>query len=493
LVAWWAIVASLSPAGQPAATPTAGSTRAAIGGGDRAPAPPDTIVVLSFDALRADHLSSYGYPRATSTELDRLFGQSRVFDRVITPKGKTGPALASLMTGLYPVRHGALKHGWNLWPSVSTAARLLDGYESAAFVANAVPREWVEEAGFDFTKVYRGAPATRVLRDAALWLEEQASKKIFLWIHLIEPHFPYEPPAEDLERFVSDPWFDVAARTDYNVAAAARKLDLPLANDADAMAVREAINLEVAKYDAYVRFATREAAEFLQDVIDRREKNLFVITADHGESMVEHDYYFWHGEYCTQPVIQVPLAIYFPGGGLTGHSSANVSLADIVPTLCSLAGCTETSGFDGQDLLGTAGLPTERVVFSSALDHPTYSKWAIIKGDIKLVIAPDRRFALLDGLAEMREWLVARWLGGGRPHNTYRLRALSYEIYDLANDPGEAVDLSGTKRELRATLTEELLSWLDDQYARAALAGVDLDQKTSAETLDELRSLGYIN
>ena len=456
---------------------------------------PETIIVVSFDALRADHLSAYGYERQTSPELDRLVQDAVLFEHATTPKPKTGPSLGSLLTGLYPPRHGLRRMGWVLSENVQTIAdRMGNNFLTAAFVANPIVGEAVRQAGFAHLRIYDKTAAPDVLKDALNWLKAHGEAKVFLWIHLFEPHTPYSPPSEDLARFVDDEWYDVGSRVDYDVDAAARKLGLPSITEKDRAEVRAEVNRTVAKYDAYVRFSTRCAARFLSDVLKIRRSPLFVVTSDHGESMVEHNLFFWHGSSCYEELIGIPLIIYHPDSSLLGRVSTPASLVDIVPTICALVGCTGTQKFDGTNLLGRTdnGLKG-RAVFASARDNPFFSSWAITKNRWKLILDPLRLSVVLDGIMELRAEVLSWFSLVPRPTNPYRYRTYRYELYDLDTDPMEKSNLAPSQFDRRDRLASELMEWLDYQFRSAGAEGVEEDQLIAPEVEELLQSLGYAN
>lgn len=455
-----------------------------------------TIVIVSFDALRADHLGLYGYPRSTSPELDSFLRDSMIFQNAIAPKSKTGPSLASLLTGLYPLRHGALRHGWDLHPSTDTLPALLPAeFRSAAFLGNSVPDIYVSKAGFDHTALFRGkASSPRILSAAREWLENQTGSPVFLWVHLLEPHTPYSPPEEDLSIFLEDAWYDVAEYSPYSLEAAAKHFGIDLQDELAESTVREMVNRTAASYDAYIRFATRNAADFARRVRGIRPDAVFIVTADHGESMVEHDFFFWHGEFASQPVIHVPLVLSVPGLVSPRRIATPVSLVDVAPTVCALAACNEVPAFDGISLFEVAANGIEnRQVFSSALDNPLYGSWAIVEESRKLIATPLRLFLPLDAIAELRFRLLDVLLGRPRLANPYRFRVLKTQLYDLASDPHELTDLSQEKPQEAARLQANLLEWLDFQFLDARLRQTLEHQSLSPETVERMKALGYLN
>ena len=458
---------------------------------ERGPGPaPRTILIFSFDALAADHMSAYGYERATSVELERTTQRFRQFDHAIAPRTETGPSLASLITGLYPPRHGVLVNGWGLSPRTPTLPRLLPPrYSTAAFVANPIATDVVNRAGFGIAEVFKGAPARKVLAKARGWLASNTSDHRMLWVHIIEPHDPYRPPMADLARFSGDRLSKEGQYTPYSIPAAAELFGL---DPADEAATRAAINHRIAEYDAYIRSSTRLAADFIDEVIEQDPGAFVVVTADHGESMTEHGVFFFHGSDCYQPAAHIPMAVYYSALAAARSSRGVVSLVDIVPTICSIVECTGDEDFDGVSLL--ANSPADRLVFTSAQDNPMYQSYAAVDQEWKMILTPQRRMVPIDAIAQRRGALTSFLSPSRQADNHYRFRVHTPELYNLRKDPDELHNLVSEEPERAARMTSQLMGWLDVQ-----IAGVDGKRATpvqiqqiSDENMKRLRALGYI-
>ena len=447
---------------------------------------PETVVILTFDTLRADHLSSHGYGRSTSTELDRYLERGRRYTRGLAPKGHTGPSLASLLTGLYPPRHGALRHGWSIAPGIPTLPALLPPhYVSAAFVANPVVRHSVEQAGFDFSFVRDNQDARQITARARRWIEEQEGKSVLLWVHIFEPHGPYKHRPADLAgiRQVAP-----VAPGDYDLEQAAARFGLPATDEAK---IRARVAREADRYDASIRFATSAAAELLDQIVTLRGHPLLIVSSDHGESLHEHDYFFSHGDLIYQPVVHVPVVISHPDLDLQGESSVPASLVDVLPTLCPLVGCVGNAAFDGVDLLDPRAALPERRLFTSGKENPLYLSWCMIQEDWKLIATPRRHLAPLDGLVRLRQQLVAA-LTGNRAAHAYRARSYTLELYNLSSDPGELADVSDREPGRLHRMSTELMAWLDSQFVGELITRRLGEHEIPADTVEQLRALGYV-
>ena len=174
------------------------------------------ILLVTVDTLRADHLSSYGYPRATSPNIDKLAANGIRFDRPVVQWPKTGPSFASILTSTYPKDNGIVrKIGIRLPDRFRMLAEILQrqGYATHAVVANgALASDFNFDQGFDsYLETWKidastgddpnGAEAVTRKAETVINTLDPA-KPFFLWVHYLDPHFPYTPP-DAAHRFVA--------------------------------------------------------------------------------------------------------------------------------------------------------------------------------------------------------------------------------------------------------------------------------------------------
>ena len=330
---------------------------------------PTPIIILTVDTLRADHLSTYGYQRATDPNLREFAADAVVFTRAFTPRGKTTPAYASLLTGNYPARHGVRRLGDVLNDhNVTLAERLKDqGYRTGAFVSSTVMVGRLSGLGQGFelwedhmpsrekNRVNFERKADDVVEVATKWLNTVGPGTLF-FLHLIDPHGPYLPPPPFGGHFRAS-----AGREPRWVVPKFQRLD-------------GATTLDdyVAAYDNEIRYADQALGRVLgklkqRDLFDRA---LIVVTADHGEAFGEDGLYLRHGEFLHDAVVRVPLLIRPPGGrsrATSGRWDGAVSLTDIAATVMDyigLPGIDEVDGVSLRSILQGAGGDQQRVVFS---------------------------------------------------------------------------------------------------------------------------------
>jgi len=325
-----------------------------------APQPP-SIIVITVDTLRADHLSCYGYFRETSPTIDALAEESVLFENVMAPMASTLPSHLTLFTSLLPVHHGiegnfhSFHVPFRAEEGIQTAAQLLKGkgYGTAAFVsATPLHGRTGISAGFDvFEGTARPERRASETADRALkWLATKPEPPIFLWVHFFDPHALYAPP----------PPYDTMFQTDKDLLAflAARGVDYKNP---------KALNANNG-YDGEVRYVDDQIARLFSKLkeLGLYDPSAIVFTSDHGEGLGQHNW-LEHGRIHNEQLF-VPLIIKLPAGGaLSGVRRPDlVSLLDVLPSLAGALDLPLTDGemgqFEGRDVL--CGPPREASVFS---------------------------------------------------------------------------------------------------------------------------------
>jgi arylsulfatase A-like enzyme len=319
------------------------------------------IVLICIDTLRADHLSLYGYARPTTPRLDRFARDARIFTRAYATTPFTTPSVVSMLTGLYPYRHGVRVLWQPVGDNVVTLPEWLHraDYATAAVVSNLVLGD--EACGlasrFDHyddavdepepnRPAMRERRAERTTDTALAWLANRPDPQqpYFLWVHYIDPHGPYRPPV------IGDPPFTHSGRVEPDPERIA-----PYVWDAS---VTDALDY-VDRYDEEIRYTDREVGRLIaaieQATPDRA--TAIILTADHGEFLLDHPQFaFCHGYGVEEAVTHVPLVVRHPEFA-PGGVERPVSIADIAPTILNLAGLRGSAPFDGFDLRDVADRP----------------------------------------------------------------------------------------------------------------------------------------
>ena len=309
-------------------------------------APPvRNAVLVSVDTLRADVLGPYGGPIPTPG-FDALARQGVVVDGACTPTPSTGPAHASLLTGLHPWHHGVLLNARKLpeeLPHLAAIAREA-GLQTAAFVSSyVVDARFGFQRGFDHyhfepsrRRPYHGevigfwSPGEETTRAALDWLREHRERPFLVWIHYFDPHSPYDAS----RRYRSGDPVDLAGKSLPPKVESWRHL----------AALIEAYRGEVDYVDGQI-----ERLLSGLEALDLLDTTLLVVTSDHGEGLGDHGW-LGHGRNLHDELVLVPLLLRAPGleGGRRLRGPAQ--LEDLMPTLLSMLGLPLPQGLDGVDL-----------------------------------------------------------------------------------------------------------------------------------------------
>jgi arylsulfatase A-like enzyme/Flp pilus assembly protein TadD len=282
------------------------------------------VLLISIDTLRADHLSASGFPRPTTPHIDAVAREGVLFKSVHTPVPMTLPAHVSMLTGTLPPTHGLRDNLLSRLPEASlTLAEMLKarGFTTGALVSSFVlDRRFGTGQGFDsyddrFQALHKvgdlgerkGDEATRLAKE---WLDRHKDRPFFFFLHLYDPHDPYEPPEPFASRWKDRPYEGEVAFADHCVGQVVEKLR------------------QLGLYDS----------------------TLIVISGDHGEMLGEHGE-LNHGFFIYEGAVRVPLVVRVPGAKAAGRQiDLPASLIDIVPTVLSLVGAEVPREVQGVDL-----------------------------------------------------------------------------------------------------------------------------------------------
>ncbi|MCK4341943.1 MAG: sulfatase-like hydrolase/transferase [Phycisphaerae bacterium] len=408
-----------------------GCERQESGNGSQPAAKAPSVLLITLDTTRADHLGCYGYKEAETPALDALAASGVLFEQAFVQVPLTLPSHASLLSGTYPISNGIrVNAGGVLGQDLPTLAEEFKkrGYRTGAFIA-----AWVLDSSFglargfdhyddqigggrDSSKDVRERRADDVCNRALAWLDEQPDRAFFAWVHFFDPHYPYDPPQGYRERF-ADPY-----------------------------------DGEIAFMDTQVR----RLVDWL-DAKQLRERTLIVVVGDHGEAFGEHDEP-QHGLFIYDTTLHVPMFFSFPSRIPVGQRiAAGARLIDVMPTVLELLGWALPAELEGESLAGACR--TGEAFFLPAYGETQY---------------PRIRF----GWAPLRCLITEQWK---------YIEAPIPELYDRAADPEELYNVIGQQPEVARELRAELAEVVFEMTPRKAGA-VDL----SAEAVANLESLGYV-
>jgi arylsulfatase A-like enzyme len=322
-------------------------------------------IVYLVDTLRADHTQVYGYERDTTPELLKFAADAVVFDQAIAQASWTKPAVASVLTSLLPGHHRAVQLRDPLDADLLTLPEMLGskGYATGAAIANSViyGAGTQFEQGFDHFAGLHGAEnrpsklveAAGVVDEALRFLDRRRGFPTFLYVHTMDPHVPYEPPAPFDTKYEPHATPDhpgVDPRTDY----------------------KEPIDRErmIARYDGDIAYGDREFGRFVRELKARGlyDRALVVFMADHGEEFLDHGKWL-HGKSVFDELVHVPLIVKFPKGQDAGrHVKTQVRAVDVLPTVL------QTLDLPVPAPPTITGLPLQRAIAGDAKERPALSE-----------------------------------------------------------------------------------------------------------------------
>ena len=471
------------------------------------------ILLITVDTLRADHLSVYGYPRATSPVLDRLAAEGVRFGQAVVQWPKTTPSFASMFTATYSKDNGIVrKVGIPIPCRFETLAEMLkrQGYTTHAVVANgALASDFFFNQGFDtFVETWKlahpagttgadpnGAEAVTRLAIGLLSKLANGKKPYFLWVHYLDPHFPYSPPPPYRDRFQGDPMFRADSRK-IDVAPDKPGQQMFGIGSDHVLEGRSDLAFYIARYDAEIAYTDAQIGKLLAEMKQRKllDHTLTAFTADHGESLGDHNYYFDHGRFGFDTCLRVPLLLHYPGVLKPRVDADPVELVDLAPTLLEAAGVDLPQGVWMQGRSLTPRLRGEKTPVPKRkddakrgpVDHPglAFSEAGWEANNKWQKIVRDGRFKLI--FAQTRP--EQRWIGG---------EGVRFTLYDVKNDPQETKNVADRYPDDLKRLQRELSNWagaprfpveIDTQGGTCGGGQHPMDEQTR----ELLHSLGYL-
>ena len=437
------------------------------------------VVVLSLDTTRADHFGFYGNTEVKTPRLDRLAGESIVFDDFMTVAPTTLASHASLFSGKYPHTHGTPRNGFTVNDENVMLAELLRdrGFATAGFVASfPMEHRFGIAQGFEhyddtFDRLVHEAPVMQDERSAAAvtdavieYLDGREDERgLFLFAHYFDPHAPYAAPAP------YDTLYD--PRGGEGVPEWLELVKL----------CRDGVSPELfqraeAQYAGEISYMDEHVGRLLDALKERGilDDALLVVTSDHGELFTEHPetICFDHGWMTFQPDVRAVGMIRLPGGAQGGtRVSELVANIDILPTVLRYLGIPAPQGIEGEpvDLEQLPGRSEGRLRFAQAT-----KPWKLVETDPRWT-----------------NMLKTRCVRRG----SYKLVQVPYAgheaLYDLSQDPGEQVNLLLNPSKAVLEVAGELRGELEAWAASADPLPSEFVTSQQDEVLERLRALGY--
>lgn len=444
------------------------------------------VILFVVEALRPDHLSVFGYARDTTPFLKNFAAQGTTFSQCISPAVRTWQAFTSILTGLYPQRHGVrfigdrplapeiptlgtVLHdaGWHGWADTDDLykAGLARGFDLFDHQALVKTSRWRNP----LARSKKGAHATTNFErdqqrtdDTLAWIQTHPDTPTFTLLRYFTTHWPYEPPQEYVELFES-----CADRSHYFNDFDDRKEILRGRG-------KSRIDYEhaIAHYDAAIRFVDHELERLVQGLSALRalDQTMLVVMADHGEGLGDHNIWFDHGDELYDEAVRVPLLLAGPDIPSGKRVDAQVQSVDILPTVLEWARVGTPPGLDGASLhpLLASGAGGRAFTFAESERNYHNVPWRYMSGTEGYL-----------RMARTTEWKLIY---------TPRQLEHKFELYDLRADPLERSDCFNTHRETAQMLIEALRAWMEGRQPDAPAADAP-----DAEVLERLKALGYVD
>jgi arylsulfatase A-like enzyme len=434
------------------------------------PSRPLGAVVFLLDTVRADHLSCYGYERATTPAIDELARKGVIFSQATSYSSWTLPSVVAILAGDYPplVVDDDKEMKRSLIEEFADA-----GYRTAAFTESGfVSRRWGMDLGFQHyyeTESSRlvelsGSDIEGTFDNARRWLEQNADTPFFLLIHTYEAHMPYAH--RDFTQGMDAGRVGPSYELEFLGSVRSGEIVLTLEE-------REYIR---ALYDGDILATDRHVGAFLDLMEDLGlgDRAVVVVTSDHGEEMGDEFERFIgdHGHSMRDNLLLVPLVIYDPTREFPNRRiDVQVRSIDVLPTVAELLGVEIEVPVAGRSLVP--------VLTGSETAHRVAMSGGNREGDSRISIR-DGRYKYIATIALAAD-------GGGGPGAPAVPRA---QLYDLRADPGEDVNLARVRRRIAGKMALELTRWYN------GLGGVPLEVKSEdldGEQRARLRALGYVD
>ena len=427
------------------------------------------VIVLSVDSMACKHLSCYGYSRLTSPNMDKLAEAGVLFENVIAQSNWTKPALASLLTGLYPFVHKTDAQGETgdrVDVEVRNIAHVLDerfrtmaqelkdeGYATAAFSNGGYAHSFFGfDRGFDHYENSAGGLKSCSYR-LLQWILDHSNQPFLAWIHAWDAHFPYMDRPPYNRKFVR-------RRASVRLDAFSRHL----INSGERKITEEELEFLCGLYDGAISYVDMLIGKLVKELnrLELSDNTVLVISADHGEAFMEHGY-VEHTACLHSEVLRVPLILVGPGVPRGRRIRSQVRSIDIMPTVLNLCGFPLQAKIQGVSLLPWITAEIKKDLIAASETERGGGQIAVSNG----------RFKIIRKNAEKRT-----------------------DIYDVRRDVDETIDISKSCPGILEMMEFQLAAWQDEvaecanEYWSDSSTAESLEMK--GEVVERLRALGYV-
>jgi len=437
------------------------------------------LIIITVDTLRNDYISSSGNYKLYTPNIDKLAKYGVQFFNTNCQIPYTVPSLSSIFTSSPPKIHGVITNNYSLRDTPYFLTKVLKnyGYFNQAIISGLAKVSTGLNQGFDGYKdntsgnkklslreakpligLEKNASSDIIpegdeifinaeicARNACEWLNENFSRKFFLWIHIWEPHQPYIPPKQYLR--IYEDHYD---REEYKYFHQFEKirikrtlLPLPVLNH-----VKNLYKAEVTYTDAQIGNIIKKITE-----LGIKDKTLVIFTSDHGEELYEHQYFIGHGRFLYDPSMKIPLIFNHPDFKDQDFYQTVESI-DISPSVLSFLNIPIPDKMMGRDLF------------------PLINNRILQKKDFYIGETEGPKYSIWDGT-----WKL------------HKEKKRIPELYNITRDPGERVNLFKTNRKIGLALEKKLNKWIQDNSERPPEILLNQDP----DMIQNLKALGYIN
>ncbi len=464
---------------------------------------PKGVIIFIGDTLRRDYLQPYGYERENAPTLNRLASEGAIFLENTTQGVWTKASVPSIMSSAYPATTGVRDFTDRLPASTVTVAEALRDVGYATFATSSVPfsgqlsnlQQGIDQLheSASIRGDLDGAKSARPYTDRMLdWIETHRDVPFFAFLHAMDPHSPYEPRAP-----FNATWFDIDQREDFvaDMEAVKKEIKSPLMRRfgmptreellAAGLDPEEYVEHEIGWYDGSILGMDAEVERIIQrlEELGIADDVIFVFMSDHGEEFLDHGRH-WHGNNTYGENVGVPLIIWAPGRVPAGvRVDEVVQSLDVMPTILDLAGLDIPETAQGQSLVPLIRAAAEG---GSAAELGWESRPAIserfIQGTIpRGALGEDFNYY---GLTT-KEWRLVRVMD-------LQGELVRHELFDHVNDPLDQNDVAEANPEITEQLVAQLDRWLAWAEENKVASDEEAMEGMSAEELERLRSLGYV-
>ncbi len=429
------------------------------------------VLMIVVDTMGAGHVGAWTKGLDTSPNMDALAAGGVKFSKAYSPAPWTQPAVASLMTGQTPSRHQVLHILDNLPDGSFTLARALKkrGFKTSGVISHfLINTKHGYAQGFDrynenAVAGHQDLTSQAVTRNAIMEMRRLKDERFFLFVHYFDPHSEY----------VHHQQFDRTSEYPGKIRTMKRDI-LSLRANRHLMDSRD-VDFLVGLYREEIEYTDLYVGKLLAELetLGLKENTLVILTADHGEEFMEHDW-IGHTRYLYDTLLHVPMVFSLPGRLKPGVVDEPVSLNDVMPTLMDLSRTpVADSSWDGRSLMGLLGGAKGK------WDRPLFS-------EVSYLAPADEQGT---PTAEKEAFLAAAGLGDWKL--IHDLEKNQWTLFDRGSDPLEMRDLFSPDHKQVQLLQPLLLEWEEGKVETWGRAFEDLEQM-SEEDRKRLRSFGYV-